>query len=72
MIVQLEEKADRLEGLLTNAINQIKTLTLKMNSAKETAAEANAKSINAKAGKKKAIKNPKANINEPTENVPPI
>ena len=42
-----------MEGLLTNAINQIKTITLELNSAKETAAAANARIINAKADKKK-------------------
>ena len=52
-IVQLEEKVNRLEGLLTNAINQIEALTLEMNSAKETAAAANARNVNAKTGKKK-------------------
>ena len=45
-------RVDKLEGLLINAINQIKTLTLERDSAKETAA-ANARNINAKAGKKK-------------------
>ena len=50
---KLEEKVGKLEGLLTNAINQIKILTLERDSAKETAAAANARSINAKAGKKK-------------------
>ena len=52
-IVQLEEKVNRLEGLLTNAINQIEALTLELNSAKETAAAANARNVNAKTGKKK-------------------
>ena len=55
-IVQLEEKVNRLEGLLTNTVNQIKILTLELNSAKETAAAANARIINAKAGKKKGNK----------------
>ena len=52
-IVQLEEKVNRLEGLLTNAINQIEALTLELNSAKETAAAANARNVNAKTCKKK-------------------
>ena len=42
-----------MEELLTNAINQIKTITLELNSAKETAVAANARIINAKADKKK-------------------
>ena len=50
---QMNEKVGKLEGLLANAINQIKILTLERDSAKETAAAANARSINAKAGKKK-------------------
>ena len=58
-IVQLEEKVNRLEGLLTNAINQIEALTLELNSAKETAAAANARNVNAKTGKKKGNKKPK-------------
>ena len=72
---QMNEKVGKLEGLLTDAINQIKILTLERDSAKETAAAANARSINAKAGKKKAkqkAKNLQANTNEPAENVPPI
>ena len=52
-IDELEKRVNRLEGLLTNAINQIKTITLELNSAKETAAAANARIINAKADKKK-------------------
>ena len=52
-IDELEERVNRLEGLLTNAINQIKTITLELNSAKETAAAANARIINAKTDKKK-------------------
>ena len=74
-IVQLEEKVNRLEGLLTNAINQIEALTLELNSAKETAAAANARNINAKTGKKKVkqkVKNLQASTNEPAENVTPI
>ena len=47
------KRVNRLEGLLINAINQIKTITLELNSAKETAAAANARIINAKADKKK-------------------
>ena len=58
-IVQLEEKVNRLEGLLTNAINQIEALTLELNSAKEAAAAANARNVNAKTGKKKGNKKPK-------------
>ena len=50
---QMNEKVGKLEELLTNAINQIKILTLERDNAKETAAAANARSINAKAGKKK-------------------
>ena len=72
---QMNEKVGKLEGLLTNAINQIKILTLERDSAKETAAAANARSINAKAGKKKAkqkAKNLQASTNEPAENVPSI
>ena len=49
----MNEKIGKLEGPLANAINQIKILTLERDSAKETAAAANARSINAKAGKKK-------------------
>ena len=37
-IDELEERVNRLEGLLANTINQIKTITLELNSAKETAA----------------------------------
>ena len=58
-IAQLEEKVNRLEGLFTNAINQIKALTLELNSAKEAAAAANARNISAKAAKKKGNKKPK-------------
>ena len=50
---QMNEKVGKLEGLLADAINQIKILTLERDSAKETAAAANARNINAKAGKKK-------------------
>ena len=49
----MNEKVSKLEELLTNAINQIKILTLERDNAKKTAAAANARSINAKAGKKK-------------------
>ena len=34
-IVKLKEKVDKLEVLLTNAINQIKVLTLERNSARD-------------------------------------
>ena len=34
-IVKLKEKGDKLEVLLTNAINQIKVLTLERNSARD-------------------------------------
>ena len=46
-------RVDKLEGLLINAVNQIKTLTLERDGAKEIAAAANARNINVKAGKKK-------------------
>ena len=52
-IAQLEEKVNRLEGLFTDAVNQIKALTLELNSAKEAAAAANARNVNAKIAKKK-------------------
>ena len=55
-IDKLEEMVNRLEGLLTNAVNQIKTITLEMNSAKKAAAMANARRIGAKSGKKKGNK----------------
>ena len=74
-IDELEERVNRLEGLLTNAINQIKTITLELNSAKETAAAANARIINAKADKKKDKKNTRnlqASTNESAENAPQI
>ena len=72
---ELEERVNRLEGLLANAINQIKTITLELNSAKETAAAANARIINAKADKKKDKKNTRnlqAGTNESAENAPQI
>ena len=53
MLAKKDETIAKLEKLLTNAISQIDALTLERNNAKETAAAANARSISAKAGKKK-------------------
>ena len=52
-IDKLEKTVNRLEGLLANAVNQINTITLEMNSAKKAAAMANARRIGAKSCNKK-------------------
>ena len=73
-IAKLEEKVTELEELLIDAISQINALTLERNNAKEAAAAANARSINAKAGKKKDYKNavnPKTRTNKPAGSAPP-
>ena len=53
MLARKDETIAKLEELLTNAIGQINALTLERNNAKEATAAANARNINAKAGKKK-------------------
>ena len=55
----MEEKVNRLEALLLNAISQISTLTLERNNAKEADAATNARRIGAKASKKKGNKKDK-------------